>query len=358
MGGKTSNFKKFLEHLNANDLKQLALMLGANQTGTKMVLKAGISEQVNNLKILSELKNSNEGLRLMAIDLGISNFAFTTFHWSKNVPRPVLKDMHKIKLAGNFINLDEGIKTKTLDPRSMAELGRNLCKFLLGFETNAFLIEQQRSRSASSSSILENVLRVIILEYILYSNLMNEKIQKSKKLEIFPSSPKRMVNFSCSLIADTFLLQETSTSKKGTKLKPNSNLLSKKLRIKLCQNIIFDLIHSKDERKFHKFDLEPTFLEKCLAYAGDKNAINFFELANGFDHNNNSNQANKNDDLCDSLLHGFVWLEWLNNYELLCDFLTLTEDIGDKNGEDFEKLIRSMFKSHREFLEGIIDRTA
>lgn len=270
----------YLEGASARDLKSIALMLGSGQSGTKAVLKSGLQEQMRNLDALLRMKNSKKGLTVMGVDLGISNFAFTIFHWDAALKRPVLKDMYKIKLSGNFIELKEGETTMPLQPEVMAELGRNLSRFLMGFGPNAFFIERQRSRTASSSSILENVLKVILLEYVLYSNLQNDIVNNFLPVHVFPSSPKRMVEFSCSSIPIDALLAKATASKKKSKLKATSNLVSKKLRIALCRSLLYDQM-ATETRKFYKFDLDHDFSQKYESYPGDKSMINFFEIANG-----------------------------------------------------------------------------
>lgn len=350
---KLELLNKYFDAIKSSELKSLGLMLGSAKAGTKKELRTALNEQMGNLNTLWRLRESPTGLRVMGIDLGISNFAFTTFHWGKGMKRPVLKDMYKVQLAGDFVHLNEGEISPPLRPEVMAMLGMNLANWLVKFDSNAYLIERQRSRSVSSSSILENILKVMILEYVLYSNLQNKIIRESLPVHLFPSLPKRMVDFTCSGLPIEQLLAGTKSGSNQKSKALGSNLLSKKLRIALCRSLVFDQISGK-QRRFFMFDLDPQFMERCLAYPGDKTAINFYEISKGTSIDMDFKQRNKNDDLCDSLLHGLVWMRWLSNYDTLLAFAS-KHPIPDTDSQNqFKQLIEDFNESHNKFLLTVI----
>lgn len=349
---------KYLDGIKSSELKSLGLMLGAVQTGTKKDLKEGLNEQMIKLDTLRNLRDSKSGLKVMGIDLGIANFALTTFHWNKDMERPMLKEMYKVQLAGDFVDLKEGELTPPLRPEVMATLGLNLGNWLTQFGSNAYFIERQRSRSASSSTILENILKVMILEYVLYSNLQNKIVDGSLPAHLFPSLPKRMVAFTCSGIPIDKLTGSHGTPKRGkskskSEQNPTSNMLSKKIRIALCRSLIFDQISGK-QRQFYKFDLDPSFVKTLKDYPGDKSLINFHTISKGSGLDLDFRQRNKNDDLCDSLLHGFVWLQWLANYCTLLNFVDKNMDCTATGQENFQELIRDFAASHDSFMSKVI----
>lgn len=353
---KLKVLNKYLDGIKSCELKSLGLMLGSIQTGTKKQLKEGLNEQMVKLNTLLKLKDSKSGLKVMGIDLGIANFAFTTFHWDKGMERPMLKEMYKVQLAGDFVNLNEGEITPPLRPEVMATLGLNLANWLTRFSCNAYFIERQRSRSASSSTILENILKVMILEYVLYSNLQNRIVSESLPIHLFPSLPKRMVDFTCSGIPIEELIKAHSIQKREkskSKLNPTSNVLSKKVRIALCRSLIYDQISGK-ERQFFKFDLDPDFKEILDGYEGDKSSVNFYEISKGSAMDLDFRQRNKNDDLCDSLLHGFVWLEWLANYNTLLKFVDKHANYTTASQDQFQQLIKDFVTSHDSFMSNVI----
>lgn len=67
--------------------------------------------------------------------------------------------------------------------------------------------------------------------------------------------------------------------------------------------------------------------------------------------------VNKNDDLCDSLLHAYVWLEWMSNYETLARFANENTQCTELEGRTrFEELVEMLNTAHKTFMENVITK--
>ncbi|CAI4617592.1 CIC_collapsed_G0034450.mRNA.1.CDS.1 [Saccharomyces cerevisiae] len=284
------------QNAKSTQLKSLSFVIGAVNGTTKEAKRTYIQEQCEFLEKLRQQKIREGRINILSMDAGVSNFAFSKMQLLNNDPLPKVLDWQKINLEEKFF---QNLKKLSLNPAETSELVFNLTEYL--FESmpipDMFTIERQRTRTMSSRHILDPILKVNILEQILFSNLENKmkytnKIPNTSKLRYM----QRFSNKASEKILSTSILEGNSTS--STKLvefigvwnNRIRNALTKKKSFKLC-----DILEIQD-----------------------------------------NSGVRKDDDLADSFLHCLSWMEWLKNYESITELLNSKTLVKTQFGQVFE----------------------
>lgn len=311
--GIVSGIEHYCKKSDAKTLKKMAFSIGSKEGSSKTEIRNNILYQSTLLHDLNKIREQKGKLDIMAIDMGIENFAYSRFSWSLDDQTPVLTQWGKIRLGEKF--LEPGMKASILQPNVMSELGFNLTKFLTSNSPDAFVIERQRARTMGSANVFEPILKVNILEHVLFSNLeyrllleRENKYSKQKEYLVKSSDPKRMTDYWCKLVPTKNLLEaKYGRGSPKMELKSTSSTLTKMLKISLVQSLLQDQLTDK---KFNKFTLS-TDLQEVFGKSLESQNFSFFEALSLDD----AAGKNKNDDLADSLLHGLAWLDWIANYQ-------------------------------------------
>lgn len=317
------------QNTKSTQLKSLSFVIGAVNGTTKEAKRTYIQEQCEFLEKLRQQKIREGRINILSMDAGVSNFAFSKMQLLNNDPLPKVLDWQKINLEEKFF---QNLKKLSLNPAETSELVFNLTEYL--FESmpipDMFTIERQRTRTMSSRHILDPILKVNILEQILFSNLENKmkytnKIPNTSKLRymVCSSDPHRMTSYWC------IPREETPTSSK--KLKSNKH--SKDSRIKLVKKILSTSI----------LEGNSTSSTKLVEFIGVwnnriRNALTkkkSFKLCDILEIQDNSG-VRKDDDLADSFLHCLSWMEWLKNYESITELLNSKTLVKTQFGQVFE----------------------
>lgn len=283
--------------LNATTLKQLAILSGASigTTKTKRIQNIlRISTFFDNL-YQKQLKNGS--ISVTSIDTGVSNFAIANINYKNDESIPTLTYWNKLHLEKIF---RDG-QTLQLIPTETSKLTNDLVKYLVDDpilrHTDFFTIEKQRTRTVSSRSVADPILKLNIMEHLIYNKV-------SDQYPIESSDPARMTKF---WIPDTL---EKQTQQK-----------SKRLRIHLIKSIIFDnkpnlITLSKSLNTEISQYLETPKKKKSSKSLFD--ALSLQESING---------SRKDDDLSDCLLHALAWVNWLQTYREIHQLLDLKQNL-------------------------------
>ncbi|CAI4034748.1 hypothetical protein SMKI_11G1980 [Saccharomyces mikatae IFO 1815] len=317
------------QNAKSGQLKSLSFVIGAANGTTKEIKRTYIQEQCKFLEELRQQKIRQGGINILSMDAGVSNFAFSKMQLLNDNPLPKLLDWQKLNLEEKFF---QNLKKLSLNPAETSQLVFDLTEYL--FESapipDMFTIERQRARTMSSRHILEPILKVNILEQILFSNLENKvkytnRIQNGSKLRyiVRSSDPHRMTSYWC------FPREETPVGSK--KLKSNKH--SKDLRIKLVKKIVSSSILNKGSKDPTELVEFTEIWEKRIRNALAKKKS--FKLCDILEFLDNSG-VKKDDDLADSFLHSLSWIEWIKNYENIAELLNSTSHSKMEFREVFE----------------------
>ncbi|EJS42909.1 cce1p [Saccharomyces arboricola H-6] len=313
----------------SGQLKSISFLIGAANGTTKELKRTYIQKQCEFLEQLRQQKMRHGKISILSMDAGVSNFAFSKMQLSNNNPLPKVLDWQKLNLEEKFF---QNLKKMNLNPNETSQLVFDLTEYLFKSEPipDMFTIERQRARTMSSRYILEPILKVNILEQILFSNLENKvrytnKTQNASKLRyvVRSSDPHRMTSYWC------IPKEETLTGSKKSK----SNKYSKDLRIKLVKKIVSSSVFNSEPKN-------PTKLVEFSDIWGDRirNALNekkSFKLYDILEIQDNFG-VKKDDDLADSFLHSLSWIEWVKNYETIAELLSSTSLFKMQCQEVFE----------------------
>ena len=168
-----------ISKLPSKTLQELAFRCGLSQSGTKAILAGRLQAAAHEYKPLPP------DSRILSIDLGLRNFAFSLLTLPSSSPLcakhtgkiPVGKAKGLVTLhAWKHINLllDHDKTTENVDdpfsPARMSLRAIDLVReHLLPLRPTHVLIERQRFRSANRAAVLEWTIRVNTLEAMLYA---------------------------------------------------------------------------------------------------------------------------------------------------------------------------------------------
>lgn len=297
---------------SAKSLKRLALSLGAGLGTNKTQIREHIVNHVTALEDLRRRRQDNRALSIVSIDAGVSNFALARFSWSFDQELPSLIDWKKIELNQKFMGPER--VNMSLHPEDTSEVVYGLTQYLTSElpVPDIYTIERQRARSMSSRAVLEPILKVNILEQLLFSNLRNKvRFTPSSKLNylVLSSDPQRMTSYWCDLTPTRKVLGKTfPKGSEEAQMKISSNRLSKSIKINLVKRILKSALYDEPGKLI---SLGPGWNQKLKEVIRGDHKFKLWDCAElGPDAG-----AKKDDDLADSFLHGLAWMEWLRAYE-------------------------------------------
>ncbi|CCE90871.1 cruciform cutting endonuclease TDEL_0B07420 [Torulaspora delbrueckii] len=338
---------------NARNLKRLSLSIGAALGTNKSILRENILSQAAALEELRYRRQKNGTVSVLSIDAGISNFAFTRFSWPLNQELPSLIDWKKIQLRDKFMS--PGRKEMSLHPEDTSQVIYELTEYLTTELPlpDVFTIERQRARSMSSRTILEPILKVNILEQVLFSNLRC-KARLASGSEgnylVASSDPQRMTSYWCSLTPIRKPLgQNFPKGSEEAQMKMSSNRLSKSIKINLVKRILEGAL-GYEPRKL--ISLTPSWEQRLRSFITGNHKFKLWDCAVlGPDAG-----VRKDDDLADSFLHGLAWMEWLRAYEEVFNIVMKEQGSYDQNVlADFNDYCKNKKLELEKFQKGTSD---
>lgn len=232
-------------------------------------------------------------LSVLSVDMGVRNLSLCRLHAQKLLAEVQVKDWIRLDIEKDYRPKVWPEEVSSFDPDRLAQISWNLVqnKFIESTKSlpDVVLIERQRFRSASSSSILEWTVRVNMLENMLHAVLYATAQQKrNNRSQILSINPKRVLLFWKQEIEQGRLIVPgiSETNKERNTYKETKNL-----KIQIAKSIL---------QRSHEFSFrESSFDARDQIYSG----------------------KGKNDDLADSFLQGQAWIQWQRNRRTLNQIL-------------------------------------
>jgi cruciform cutting endonuclease 1 len=349
----------------AKILQQLASRCGLSTTGTKAILKERLTDAVLNTK------PTTPSARILSIDLGLRNFAFSLFTipptsplLDPSAPAPASPPPTTLKPRGNQKAKDPPLITlhawrhidlvstlteslaplptttdtpseapaPTFTPSTLAPLTTTLIlSQLLPLKPTHILIERQRFRSSSQATVLEWTLRVNTLESMLYASLTTIKTLNPAIWdgELIAVAPKRVVRY---LDGEGLLEGERAVGvlrggvlekvkeEGGQRLARFTAREQKKRKVKLLEELLeegrvevgSEEVGAMVEVFREKYGKDTEKGEKGADWKAGRRGKKEKKKKGGAEGEEGATLTKK-DDLSDCLLQGIVWLEWQRN---------------------------------------------
>ncbi|KAK4228933.1 mitochondrial resolvase Ydc2 [Podospora fimiseda] len=320
-----------ISSLSSATLSNLCNFCGLPKNGTKAVLRLRLQQAAQSYRPI------NNTPKILSIDLGLKNFAFSVVSPSHQAPPPpaipgssTLALISRVNFfnnrtpilphislqAWNRLDLTQNLSPSfSFSPAEMATLTINLViTHLLPLNPTHILIELQRFRSGSAASIQEWTVRVNTLEAMLHAvfKLLSTSSSSTPVLEVSSVAPKLVAGY-------------LYPSTEDQPLKPNGQKLQAYYILK--KNKVNMLGKWLDEDK--------------LIVAGNKEmqAVieRFVEAWRAKGERKKKGEEVKEmigklDDLSDSVLQAMVWLQWNRNLKRVIDeFPELLEEINEED---------------------------
>ncbi|KAK0704825.1 mitochondrial resolvase Ydc2 [Lasiosphaeris hirsuta] len=311
--------------LPAKVLQAIAFQCGLAQAGTRPVLAERIQTAAREFQPLTP------DARILSIDMGLRNFAFSllsppkppplTQHPSTNKPTP-LAHLHAWKRI-DLLRLSAAADSQASDdftPSTMAARAVALVQSrFLPLAPTHVLIERQRFRSGGASGVLEWTLRVNTLEAMLYAAFTTLRAVGAWDGQLVAVPPSRATRFMVGEgevgVGGVLLGLEAEGEGVGAKMKQAD---SKKLKIDLLgrcleggrvielegaqvKKAVDDFLEGRAKTATGRSRVKPT--ETSVKKKKGETVVKSEAGA----------ILTKLDDLSDSLLQGVAWLEWQRN---------------------------------------------
>ena len=292
--------KQNLVTLKVAQLRSLAKELGAPTSGNKALLTENILATCSFHLRLHQLilDKQKHHLTITSLDPGVSNLSYATIRVPISAAHPTLTKWTKIKLDISTTTTT----TQLPEPAKTTSVTEQFCDSLLHdpatASTDLFVIERQRLRTHGSVWVPNPILRVNILEHLIFAKLQDRSRDGINTVKYYcvSSDPAKMVKY------------WVSTEPIGTeKSKNKSKSKSKSLRKSIVQRLLF----GDDPEVKLASDLKPVHLSSSSSFS-IYDMLQLSEQANG---------KRKDDDLCDSFLHALTWARWFKAYLHLSDEL-------------------------------------
>ncbi|SCU78491.1 LAMI_0A04808g1_1 [Lachancea mirantina] len=302
----------FCRKCDIKTLKKVSFLLGSREGTTKSALRDELLAQGG---LLAKLRNTGGvagSLNLVAVDIGVENFAFCRLALRADEARSQLVEWSKMQLSN-------GDDTSKFSPSVSAQLAKNLTQRLSRLGPSVFVLERQRTRTAGSANVFEHVLRANVLEHVLFTLLQNQRFLGDDSLQhqVYSSDPRRMTEFWCKFIGVTSPgnLEGSNDQAKSSKT------ATKSLKIKIAKAIIAAAL-SSDLASLPTFvpTVAPAVKSQLVSYFNKGKRLNLFDAL----QLTTDAGRRKEDDLADALLHGLSWLTWVTNFDRLGQLLAKT----------------------------------
>ncbi|AMD20913.1 HDR171Wp [Eremothecium sinecaudum] len=332
---------KYCKTLDAATLKKVAILVGADCSGTKPTIVAALEKQIKLLNPLLQTQKQQGHLSIAAMDMGIVNFAHCRLLWHKGAP-PKLIDWQKQPLNEHINPNWTKAKKTSMEPYTMWKIAQSVTTQLRSEDTDLYLIERQRGRTAGRPNVPERILQVNILEHILFSNLMTISSNEKTPFYIRSSSPRKMVDYWCGILPEE--VQRKVLEVHNTIGKRDG--FSKKLRVCLVRSLLAKQFENNDSSSL-KMQLSDTMYKLFEKHSEN---ISTFDISHTLNPKTYKyKKLQKNDDLADALLHGLSWVDWINNFSRIEDFTEQNPDWSNStSATEFATLINSL---HEERVE-------
>ncbi|CCK71444.1 cruciform cutting endonuclease KNAG_0H00280 [Huiozyma naganishii CBS 8797] len=271
---------QLLPRLKSHTLNELCVALGAGIGTTKTKRTENILKQCRILHSFKTQYDSKGNLKISSIDSGVANFAISSVvvnprgtevvHWGK------------ISLERAFL---QGCPLG-LSPQETYQLVTQLTDHIAWVTagTSLYTVERQRTRTGSSRFVTDPVIKVNVLEHLLYFSL------KTRGYHVESSDPVK--------IGKLWVPQEIF-----------SGARSKKYRILRALNLVQNCNSAGNNVQFNE-RMRKTFTQYNREHAGKRSSL-FDALA--LDQDGVAG-TKKDDDLADSLLHALSWDQWFRTY--------------------------------------------
>ena len=270
-----------LQGLTGPALKRLAFLLGASGGANKAAKVGAIAQQA----ALFDRISGSDTATFTSIDTGVINLAVASVVCSANNSIPTLSYWNKTNLEQRFRKGE----TLALAPEQTALLATQVASDLTTTpelrNTSLFTIEKQRTRTVGSSAVSDPILKLNIMEHLLYAGL-TQNLHRT----VVSSDPGRMTRY--------WVPKERETA---------TGLKSKRLRVDLVRQIVLG-----DESKL--LQLDPALKHAIHTYKNTPRRGRIPSLFDALQLHEPLNGVRKDDDLTDALLHALAWAHWYNTY--------------------------------------------
>ncbi|KAK0706952.1 mitochondrial resolvase Ydc2 [Lasiosphaeria miniovina] len=272
--------------------------------------------------------------RILSIDLGIKNFAYSLITWTKlstqrHSETPQWPGRLKVLVhEWKVVDLAQEAEAQALaatgttqaavfDPESLSKLALKLVNDrLLPLQPTHVLIERQRNRSSGSAAVTEWTLRVNSLESILYGILVTQQQQQRgdgagafDAGAIIPILSHRVGSYLDRELDAEAAVEPDSLPEKSVNIKKRKmSILQDWIRAGVVEPTTEDVRQQMSKAVLGKPDKPKRIGAKHKAEIGASESPSAQEGAK-------PPKAQKLDDLSDSLTQGIVWLMWQRNFE-------------------------------------------
>ena len=338
---RAGSARALLSTLKLAQLRDIAISTGVNSSGTKPSLIASLHDELARDNLSKSVQTKNDGLQhsysnrsiskqatnyvgsgeyehyhVLSIDMGIRNLAYCrmlvprrTTPSSKMIP--TVKEWLRIAVStqpspsiSQASSDAEPLATakEAFDPLTYSRLARSLIGTLLTPTSSSFgpvthvLIERQRYRSMSSSSVQEWTLRVNMFEAMLYAVLCTLSERKLWEGCVWPVQPSKVWGYWTEILDGTDTLKADAKGSKAQR--------TKKAKI----DTVGRWLQASDDKEtsssgaYTKQDQQVTFEDASM-----ETRQRYLEKWKG---KRGSNEIGKLDDLADCLLQGVAWIRW------------------------------------------------
>ncbi|KAK3986643.1 mitochondrial resolvase Ydc2 [Cladorrhinum sp. PSN332] len=314
-----------ISSLTSAALSNLCNFCGLPKTGTKAALRLRLQQAAHSYQPV------NNTPKILSIDLGLRNFAFSlvspSSHSPPSIPPSALSFLHNgtshslflphiSLLAWNRLDLTQNLSQSfSFSPSEMASLTINLViTHLLPLNPTHILIERQRFRSANTASVQEWTVRVNTLEAMLHAvfKILSTSSSSTPVLEVSSVTPKLIAGY---LFPSA---EDAPTKANGKKLQAYHIL--KKNKVEMLGKWLAEdkLIVAGNKDMDGRIE---SFIEAWRAKGQRKKRGEEVKEMIG-----------KLDDLSDSVLQAMVWLQWNRNLRRVIDeFPELLEEIKEED---------------------------
>ena len=308
-----------------------------------IAFKCGLRSELTKTSLLSQLQRHarergppSQHVRVLSIDMGIKNFSYALLavpsqadHAERRLPVPAVHAWQNVALQmsspGHHVDADatthEGDTAADYSNQAMAMTASHIVnEHLLPLKPTHILIENQRSRSASSASVFEWTLRVNKLEAMLFAILTEKRLQGRWNGQIVSMMPRRIASFCTKDFVNEY--DRAVAKEDSTDVGRYAEVVESLRRAEASSKR-----KGSKEIKKHKIDMVGSMLE--LGDRLDFPAAETREKAEAFlrqwinakagrkKRSSEDEKTIKLDDLADSLLQALTWLKWESNRDIL-----------------------------------------
>lgn len=311
-----------LLRLKQAQLKQLSILLGTcmatlptiNYQANGFAAPVGTKPQLaSSLLIAAKECLQKPSLSILSVDMGVRNLSVCQLEFMKSSQSVKVLDWSRLDIERDFRPTSWPASVSSFDPDRLAQIAFGLVRSKFTYPNSnilpdVILIERQRFRSTSSTSILEWTIRVNMLENMLHAALYAVSQQSENGNSwICSINPKRVISY---------WKQEVDLERLGGLVNNSS---------------------SKDKGRYKETKELKTHMASALLRESTSSLA--FNAMSSLARDQVLSGKGKNDDLADSFLQGHAWIRWQQNRQSLQEIL-----VSKKATSDLSQIILESFR--------------